>query len=140
MPAAVSGWSAVTVIVRRGGQGLGRLRQAEIQQHRAALRQHDVAWLDVAMDEAGLVRGGEAAGNLCGVLQGLLQRKLAAAQPVGQSFPVEKFQNEEINAILAPNVVHRAHVRMRQRRDRSRFALEALQRHGIVRRHWTAGP
>ena len=43
---------------------LAQLGQAEVQQLRPRLREHDVAGLQVAVDDAGAVRGGERIGDL----------------------------------------------------------------------------
>ena len=45
------------------GAGLA-LRQAEVEQYRRRRRQHDVAGLEIAMDDAGAMRGDERAGDL----------------------------------------------------------------------------
>ena len=66
------------------------LRQAEVEQlrrrhprsSRAARGQHDVAGLEVAVDDAVLVRSIQRLGNLRGDLERLRERDGAASQPL----------------------------------------------------------
>ena len=54
-------------------------------------------------------------------------------QAFGQCFPVQAFHDQERHALVMPDVVQRADVRMRQHRDSARLAVEALA-HG-----WAGG-
>jgi hypothetical protein len=49
-----------------------------------------------------------------------------------ERLPVQVLHDEEIRPVLLPDVEERADVRMRERRDSSRFAFEPLTRCGIV--------
>ena len=65
---------------------------------------------------------------------GLLERQSLAwslqsrarRQPLGQRFALEVLHHQEIDAVLTPDVVERADMRMVQRRDGARFAIESL--------------
>ena len=72
----VGDWADLTTVssVRR----LQRLREAEVQHlHRAIGAQLDVRGLQIAMDDALLVRGFERLRNLPGYRQGLVERNRA---------------------------------------------------------------
>jgi hypothetical protein len=56
---------------RAQGHG-GRLGQSKVQQRRPARGEHDVAGLQIPMDDAGLVRRGEGIGDLDAGLEGLV--------------------------------------------------------------------
>ena len=75
MPALVSGAWLDSVDDGRPCRLSPQLCQPEVEQLDARPRQHDVGGLQVAMDDALLVGGGERVGDLDGVLQGLLDRQ-----------------------------------------------------------------
>ena len=79
------------------------------------------------MQNAVPVRGGERRGDLRRQPEGLLDRHRAA-----QRDAVQVLHDQEVDAVLTPDVMERADVRMIQRRDRARFALEALACSRIV--------
>ena len=122
--------------LRRGKQGsrgaIGRhsgqrsLRQAEIHQLRAAFRQHDVARLQIAMNDPRPMRGIERLAHFHADPHGLLQRNRTAPQPVGQRFALEILHHQKIDALLVAHVIQRADTRMIQRRNRARLAVESL--------------
>jgi hypothetical protein len=76
---------------RGGGLRFGQLGEAEIQQldHRAAAgaRQHDVAGLEVAMDDVLAVRLVERLADLDGDAVGIGQRQRAAGEAFGEGSP-----------------------------------------------------
>jgi hypothetical protein len=106
------------------------LRQAEVQQLHARLRQHHVAGLEVAVDDALLVRGGQRLGNLRPDLERLRQRQRALLQPVGERFAGEVLHDEVGPAILLPHVVERTDVGVLESGDGPRLALEAGPQRG----------
>ena len=118
---------------------LCELGKTEVEQFRAGLRHHHVAWLQIAMDDAAAMRGGERARNLDGVLERGVERHRAAR--LGERGAVEKLhdQKTDFGVVVVPggpfaaDVVERADVRMVERRDRFRLALEALP-HLVARR------
>ena len=61
---------------------LARLRQAEVEQLRARLRQHDVAGLQIAVDDAAAVRLVERVGDLDRVCAAPVERQRALRQPI----------------------------------------------------------
>ena len=96
---------------------------------RVSAHQHDVARLQIAMDDAGAVRAVERVADLDGDRQRVVDRKpRRPAQPVGERLAFEILHDEVVELAVAADVVDRADVRMVQRRDRARFLLEALPR------------
>src|SRR5262245_59167971 len=79
------------------------------------------------MDDAFLVRGGQAGGDLLGVLDGLARRQRKVIQPRAQYFAFEHFGDEVRRAFVIANVMDRQDVRMVERRGRSRLLLESAQ-------------
>ena len=74
----------------------------------------------------------ERVGNLGGDRQRLVERQRPSFQPRGQSLALEMRHDEIVRAIDAANVVDAADVRMVQRGDRTRLALEASPRIGVA--------
>ena len=68
---------------------LVRLRQAEVQQLGACLRQHHVAGLEVPVNDAGLVRGREGIGDLDAVVERLVEWQLPACEAGRECLPVQ---------------------------------------------------
>ena len=67
------------------------------------------------------------------VPQGLGNPKWAVLEACGQRFAVHEFHHEKVNLLVAAHVVKRGDMRVVQRRDRSRFALEAGAGLGVRR-------
>ena len=111
--------------------GLG---QPEVEQLGARLRQHDVARLQIAVDDAGTMRAIERGCDLRCTGERLVERQCAARQARGEGLALEVLHHQEAHAILSAHVVQRADVRMAQGADRTRLALEPLVRLGIDRR------
>ena len=81
------------------------------------------------MDDARAVRLVERVADLDGDLQRLVRIEAAGAatgQAFGECLPFEILQHEEVDAVLMPDVEQRADVRMIERRDRARLAVEAV--------------
>ena len=72
------------------------------------------------------MRGREGVGDLDAVLERLVERELAPRETGGEGLPVQILHDEEIDAVLLPDVEQRADVRVRQRRDGAGLALETL--------------
>ena len=99
-----------------GGRGLGTDRpgQAEVGDlDLAAVRDQHVLGLDVAMDQAGLVGGGDGAGHLDDQIEGPFrtERTLAGDQ-VPQRATLDVLHDDVGPAAVHPLVEHRHHVRM----------------------------
>jgi putative ABC transport system permease protein len=95
-------------------------------------RQDDVRGLQVAMDDPARVRGVERVGQLVAPLDRLFDRQRAVRQADVERAPLEQFHQQERAPLVIADVVERADVRMVQRRDDAGFAVEALERLGIV--------
>ena len=107
----------------RNGDELG---QAEIQDlDMAVAGQEDVRGLEVAMDHALVVGGGQAAGDLNGVVDGLPGSQRAGVEPLAQRFALEQFDHDERRALVGPEIVDRDQIRVVQHPRRPGLLLEA---------------
>ena len=91
----------------------------------------EILGLQVAMDDALPVRGGETPGDLERVVHSLLLSDRTGLEPPAQRLPLEKLHHRVGDPPLRAEVEDGQDVRMRERRDRFRLALEAGQRVGI---------
>ena len=107
-------WLAVTRFI------LARFRQSEIQNLDSGFRDHDVARLEVAMNDALAVRLRQRSRNLRGIQERRLHGKRSALQPGRYRLALHQFHDQ----VVRPNIVERADVGMIQRRNRARLALE----------------
>jgi hypothetical protein len=111
------------VVVR---DGFGELGQPKIQHlHKTFLRDDDVAWLDVAMNNTGGVRAGQGIGDLDGVLQNLGQ-----PHAVFRDQPVERLSRhvlhgDEVHPVGLADVMDGDDVYMVEGRRGLRFLNEA---------------
>ena len=97
-------------------------------------RQHDVARLQVAMDDPRAVRLVERVRDLNRERQGLVERHRAfPSQPVRERLAFEILHHQEVDAILVADVVQRADVRMIQRGDRRASRSNRSRNCGSVR-------
>ena len=64
------------------------------------------------MDDAGRVRRGERAGHLDAVAKRLIERQPAARQPARERLALEELHDQEVGAVLLPDVEERADVRV----------------------------
>src|ERR1019366_7828593 len=67
--------------------------------------QHDVFGFEVAMDEAGGVRGGDAVGDLHGDLQKFADGDVAALHAVAEGLAIDQFADDVEDTGLGPDVV-----------------------------------
>jgi len=143
VPRVVSGWLSCSAVGRLVAcdtallSGAASFASPKIEQLHARLRQHDVAGLQIAVDDSAPVRRIERAGDLDADPQGLVDRQRAFAQPIRQRLALEELHDQVVGSVLVAHVVKRANVRMRELRDRLRLTLEALpqlRRGGHVRR------
>ncbi len=121
-------------VVARRAFLLERLRQPEVQHlDRAVRRQRDVRRLQVAVHDAVVVRGLERFGNPRGDAQRLLDRQRPLLEHLRQVAPVDQLHRQEAHPVDLVQPVDRRDVRMVQRGQQLRLALEAGQAHRVGR-------
>ena len=108
-------------------------RQPEVEELGAGAGQHDVAGLEVAVDDPLPVRRVERAGDLDRVAQHLLRREGPFSQAIGQRLAIQELHHQVINAVLLADIEEATDVRMGKARDNARFPLEPLPPCGILR-------
>ena len=124
--------SAVSEARRSRARHRHRLGETEVEELHPGPRQHHVARLQVTMHDPGAVRFVERVRDLGAEAQHLFERERALQQPVRQRLALQVLHDEVLGLALPAHVVERADVRVRQLRDRLRFALETLA--GLGRR------
>ena len=127
-PASVMGCrvsASVSSLIARRRPELG---QAEVQELRAGLGQHDVAGLQVAVHDARGVCGRQRLPDLPGVPDRPVDRQRAMGQPIGQRLAFEVLHHQEVDAVVMADVEQRADAGMAECRDGPGLAREALLR------------
>ena len=125
---------------RRGDfRSLRQTSDAEIQDANQAfrpgrLRDHQVRWFDVAMDDLLAVRRGQAPANLDGDLDRHVDLQRAVMKLLGERLPVEISHRNKGPAGGLVNVVNRADVGMIERGRGLGLTLEALHPVGMFTR------
>src|SRR5262249_48538562 len=115
-----TGRSVVRLLFRFGGK-------TEVEQlYLPVTADKDVVRLEVAMDDAAVVRGGESASDLHRVVERCRERKRRRPDPRPERFSVEKFDGDLRNAVVAANVVDGEDVRVREGGHGAGFASEPL--------------
>ena len=104
-----------------------RLGEAKVQHLDAVADQHQIAGLQIPVDDPLVVGGHERIGDLRAERDGVGDGKPAALEPRGQRFTVDQLHHQEIG----PDVVQRADMRVVERGDRAGLPFEAA---GEVRR------
>ena len=115
-----------------------RARNAEVGHHRVAAAQQDVGRLDVAVDDAALVRIGQRLGDFARDLERVLDRQLGLAlDPVPQGLAFHVRHDVVEQALGLARFVHRQDVRMGEPCGDLHFAEEAIgaERRGELRPH-----
>ena len=92
--------------------------------HQTVGTHHHVLRLDVAVDDACFVRGGERTGHLCDQVERDTNRQCAWHQAFAQSLAFDVFGDEVIDALSLTDFMNRDDVRMIERRSSARFLLE----------------
>src|SRR5215510_6506446 len=91
----------------------------------------EVLWLQVAMHDSLIVRGGQTARNLQGIIDHTAWRQRRAAQPITQCFAIEEFRNDVRRAPIfrrsRTDVIDRQDIRMIESPGRAGLLLEAMQ-------------
>jgi hypothetical protein len=105
-----------------------------VRRARGAGRPHeeDVARFEVAVDDPLAVRLVERIGDLTGDVERLFDRQRTFVEPLAQRFPVEVLHHQVRRAVSVADVVEGADVRVVQRGDALRLAIEPRLELGIV--------
>ena len=85
------------------------------------------------MDDPLQVRAGQSVGDRRSDLDGLSPRKSGGREPVSQRLPFEQLRHDVEDALVRSEIMDGQDVRVRQRGDGLRLALEARQRVGVLR-------
>ena len=134
VPRQAIGVSAVRRALAHGRGALDDLGEAEIRElDRAVARQEDVRGLDVAMDDAGGVRGLEALRHLGPQLQHARDRHRPARDRAPQRPAFQPLHDDVALGAVLPHVEDAADVAMAQGRRRPRLAQEARDGPGVAR-------
>jgi len=125
-----------TSVFASGSTGaVDQLRQAEVQDlDDAVVADHHVLGLDVAMDNAGFVRGVEGGGHLEGDLQGVSQRQRHGAHPLAQRLSPDELRGNEVQVLEIPDLVDGEDIGVIERRRRLRFPHESTEAIAVSRR------
>ncbi len=100
--------------------------QAEVEKLDSRLRDHRIGRLQVAVDDPLAVRRLEGRGDLGSEPQCLIEGQQPSGEAFCKGLPLEQFHHEVLDAVLIPDIVERADVRMRELRDRLGLPLEPL--------------
>jgi hypothetical protein len=114
------------------GEG-GNFGEAEVENFGiATFGDENVGGLDVAVDDALGMSGIESVGDLDRVSEELIELDRAADDDVLEGGAIEKLHGDESFAGVFADVVNGADIRVVERGGGAGFALEALQRLGVV--------
>jgi hypothetical protein len=91
-----------------------------------ALGNHDIRRLQIPMNDVLPVSLIERVGHFDGIPQRQIQREPSFGQPVGESFPLQVLQDQEVDVLVPSQVVEGANVGMVEARHRPCLSLEAL--------------
>ena len=131
MPCSVCGGRVGLVCRLRRGFG----REAEVEQLDLAVTgDEDVLRLEIAMHDAAIVRGGEAAADLHGVIEDRRQRERRRPNARAERLSFEQLDRDVRDPVVAPDIVNREDVGVRQRGNGAGFAVEPLVEVRIGRR------
>jgi hypothetical protein len=111
-----------------GGVGLGGTEfcEAEVEDFELAVfEDEDVFGLEVAVDDAFVVGGGEAVGELDGEFDGFARREAGGWNAIAEGVAFEEFGDDVVRAVGLADVVDRDNVGMIERGDRAGLLLEA---------------
>jgi hypothetical protein len=110
----------------------GRMaREAEVENLDAAIfGQHDVFRLEVAVNDAGGVRGGQAVGDLRGDFEQLAGRDGLAGEQRAERFALDEFADDVLLAGFNADVVNGNDVGVVERGNGAGFALKAAAQIG----------
>ena len=136
VPTIVPWWvigACVAIERLLAGIGAADARQAEVEHLDAAVvRHHHVAGLQIAMRDLFLMRGRERIGERHRDLEEARHRHPARRHQVAQRASIDQLHRQEADAVRFLGRVDGDDVRMIERRDRARFAIEAFEAAGLV--------
>ena len=92
----------------------------------ARFRHHYVAGFEIAVHDAGTMRGVQGAGDLDTELQRLFERQRSPRNPVRERFALEVLHHEECRSLVLADVVNGADVRVIELGHRACLAFEPL--------------
>jgi hypothetical protein len=102
-----------------------RFREAEVEHlHRAVGPQLDVGWLEIAVDDALVVRGAKRIGDLAGNGERFVDRERPLLDPLGQRRSVHHLEDERSVAVERFHPIDRGDIRMIEGGEHLRFAFE----------------
>ena len=102
----------------RGLRLLPGLRQAEIEHLNPALiSHHDVGWLEVAMDDALLVRCSQGIRQVNGNLEDPLDRQITSGDHPREGLSLDQLHGEKLDPVRLLHRVNRHDVRMVEGRE-----------------------
>ena len=127
MPGSVRSVARVRVSARGSfGSRSNELRQSEVEDLDLALGRHDdVGGLDVAVDDAGRMRGGQRARHLLGIAERLEQRETLRGDELVQRLARHVLHHEEVDPRLVHDVVQRDDIGMVEGGGGARLLQEA---------------
>ena len=128
------GFGDTEIGIGNGAAAVERLRKAEVEHLDGAIRpQLDVRRLQVAVDDAVLVGGFDRFDDLSRDWQGIVERKRTLCDTVGEGRALDQLEHQRVNVPTFFESVDRSDVRMVERRENLRFALESRETVGIGR-------
>src|SRR5437016_1819465 len=114
--------------------GLHQLRETKVENLDAAVfGDEEVLRLEIAVNDALVVRGGQSMGDLDAVVDGFANRERAALQRMTQRFADEQFGDEVRRAVEDSELVDGKDVGVAESRSGLGFLLEAAQTVGVAR-------
>jgi len=90
-----------------------KFRQTEVEDFRVTIRgDNDVLRLDVAVDDAHLVRGGDRRGDLRSIVQNVVDGHRAASDSVAERLAFDELHGDEAKVVVRSDLVDVGDVRM----------------------------
>src|SRR6185436_11095339 len=122
------------------GDGRAASREAEVEELGAGAREHHVPRLEIAMHDARPVRAIEGVGDLDAEAEYVVDRERPALDAIRERLALDQLHDEVEIVPFAPDIVDDADVRMIERGDEPRLALETRADLGRARQFRAAGP
>jgi hypothetical protein len=119
---------------RQGLVAVGGFREAKIQHLHTRLRDHNVAGLQVTMDDAARVCRCERVGDLRPVPNRLVERETTARDPRRQRGATNQLHDQKVASTHLLEAVDRGDVWMVQRGEGPRLPLEPRQMARVVKK------